>query len=114
LRAAGVQLDEEAIKLLTQSSDTNEEVEEVEEGDEGDVVEQEDEEVASSTAGKKSKSRITKTKRKRRAANSEDDVSEAEANIASEFIDLVKLLPPLPKKGDFNVKTIKQSQYFFS
>ena len=30
------------------------------------------------------------------------------------FIDLCALFPPLPKKGNFDVKTIKQSQYFFS
>jgi DNA-directed RNA polymerase, mitochondrial len=30
------------------------------------------------------------------------------------FIDLVDLLPPLPKKGTFDVKTIKNSLYFFS
>jgi DNA-directed RNA polymerase len=30
------------------------------------------------------------------------------------FIDLCTILPPLPKKGSFDVKTIKESQYFFS
>ena len=30
------------------------------------------------------------------------------------FIDLCAILPPLPKKGSFDVKTIKNSQYFFS
>jgi DNA-directed RNA polymerase len=110
LLAAGVKLDEETMQLL------NETGEEVKESDEGDVIEQENEqgeqEVASTTAKKKKKSPRTKTKRK--AANSEDDVSEAEAKIAAKFIDVVKLLPPVPKKGGFNVRTIKQSQYFFS
>lgn len=30
------------------------------------------------------------------------------------FVDLVDLIPPLPQKGSFDVKTIKQSLYFFS
>jgi DNA-directed RNA polymerase len=30
------------------------------------------------------------------------------------FVKLTDMLPPLPKKGDFNVETIKRSQYFFS
>ena len=37
-----------------------------------------------------------------------------EALLQDRFIDLVDLLPPLPKKGDFKVETIKKSQYFFS
>ena len=34
--------------------------------------------------------------------------------IDAKFIDLVDLLPPLPKKGGFDVGKIKKSQYFFS
>ena len=30
------------------------------------------------------------------------------------YIDLTSVLPPLPKKGDFDVTSIKRSQYFFS
>jgi DNA-directed RNA polymerase, mitochondrial len=30
------------------------------------------------------------------------------------FVNLVDLFPPLPEKGDFEVNTIKHSQYFFS
>lgn len=30
------------------------------------------------------------------------------------FVNLVDILPPLPKKGHFDVKTIKKSLYFFS
>jgi DNA-directed RNA polymerase len=30
------------------------------------------------------------------------------------YIDLVKVLPPLPKKGEFDVSSIKRSRYFFS
>jgi DNA-directed RNA polymerase len=37
-----------------------------------------------------------------------------EAKFQNSFIDLTKLLPPLPKKGNFEVNTIKKSLYFFS
>ena len=30
------------------------------------------------------------------------------------FVDLTKLLPPVPKKGNFEVNTVKKSLYFFS
>jgi DNA-directed RNA polymerase, mitochondrial len=34
--------------------------------------------------------------------------------LLGRFAELTDLLPPLPKKGNFNVETIKGSQYFFS
>ncbi|KAF8127344.1 DNA/RNA polymerase [Mycena galopus ATCC 62051] len=34
--------------------------------------------------------------------------------LLHKFVDLTSLLPPLPKKGSFEVKSIKDSQYFFS
>ena len=40
--------------------------------------------------------------------------SPEEAKVQNSFIDLTKLLPPLPKKGSFEVSTIKKSLYFFS
>ncbi|KAG2151835.1 hypothetical protein BD769DRAFT_1623558 [Suillus cothurnatus] len=46
-----------------------------------------------------------------------DDDCAGEDNIDSilvdKFVDLSAVLPPLPKKGDFDVETIKKSQYFF-
>lgn len=30
------------------------------------------------------------------------------------FLNLVELFPPLPQKGDFEVRTVKDSLYFFS
>ena len=30
------------------------------------------------------------------------------------FVPLIDVLPPLPRKGDFNIELIKQSPYFFS
>lgn len=46
----------------------------------------------------------------------EDDAGEdnADSYLANKFVDLSAVLPPLPKKGDFDVETIKKSQYFFS
>ncbi|KIK64988.1 hypothetical protein GYMLUDRAFT_160261 [Collybiopsis luxurians FD-317 M1] len=34
--------------------------------------------------------------------------------LLGKFVNLVDLLPPVPKKGDFKVEAIKASQYFFS
>ncbi|KAH8115023.1 DNA/RNA polymerase [Phellopilus nigrolimitatus] len=34
--------------------------------------------------------------------------------VMSRFVNLVDLLPPLPKKGEFDVKRIRDSKYFFS
>jgi DNA-directed RNA polymerase len=42
----------------------------------------------------------------------EDD--QATLELMGKFVNLTDLLPPLPKKGDFDVETIKGSQYFFS
>lgn len=33
---------------------------------------------------------------------------------APKFLELTELLPPVPKKGNFEVNTVKQSLYFFS
>lgn len=38
----------------------------------------------------------------------------AQAALESKFVNVTDLLPPLPKKGSFNVETIKKSLYFFS
>lgn len=47
----------------------------------------------------------------------EDNTTELDpvnARLLGKFVNLVDLLPPLPKKGNFDVETIKGSQYFFS
>ena len=46
----------------------------------------------------------------------EEGTGEDDANspLANKFVNLTAVLPPLPKKGDFNVETIKKTQYFFS
>lgn len=38
----------------------------------------------------------------------------ATIQLLGKFVDLADLLPPLPHKGNFNVESIKDSQYFFS
>lgn len=43
-----------------------------------------------------------------------DEADSADSQLADKFISLTALIPPLPKKGDFKVESIKKSQYFFS
>lgn len=52
-----------------------------------------------------------KPKRKTKAAKTQENV---EKRLAGKFVNLVDILPPLPQKGKFDVKAIKDSQYFFS
>lgn len=40
--------------------------------------------------------------------------AKTQAAVQSKFVRLVDLLPHLPQKGEFDVKTIKRSKYFFS
>lgn len=42
------------------------------------------------------------------------DAGKAAIELMGKFVNLTDILPPLPKKGDFKVETIKGSQYFFS
>lgn len=51
---------------------------------------------------------------KKRKTRSRKDTEEDTTAVISKFVNLTDLLPPLPQKGNFDVKTIKQSQYFFS
>ncbi|KAF8578733.1 DNA/RNA polymerase [Ramaria rubella] len=41
-------------------------------------------------------------------------VTDDDDGLRGRFVDFVDLLPPLPEKGDFEVSTIKNSEYFFS
>lgn len=43
-----------------------------------------------------------------------EEAEGGDAKLQNSFIDLTKLLPALPKKGSFEVSTIKKSLYFFS
>ncbi|KAH7882208.1 hypothetical protein F5I97DRAFT_1939648 [Phlebopus sp. FC_14] len=47
-------------------------------------------------------------------ADAEDSEVTVDSGLQNKFIGLSALIPPLPKKGDFKVETIKQSLYFFS
>ncbi|EIW76844.1 DNA/RNA polymerase [Coniophora puteana RWD-64-598 SS2] len=69
--------------------------------------------------------KTTRRRRKPRAAKADADSAEAEAGaegdavavspeMSTKFVDMTAMLPPLPKKGDFDVETIKGSLYFFS
>ena len=60
---------------------------------------------------------IDAPKARRHNFNSEFDVDIVKDDwdgMEGRFINLIDLIPPLPKKGDFEVSTIKNSQYFFS
>lgn len=35
-------------------------------------------------------------------------------SVASKFVDLADVLPPVPPKGDFDLQRIRESLYFFS
>lgn len=48
------------------------------------------------------------TRRKRRTKK------EMEVDEEPKFVELTKLLPPVPEKGNFEVNTVKKSLYFFS
>jgi DNA-directed RNA polymerase len=44
----------------------------------------------------------------------DDKLDEADRHLLGKFVELCDVFPPLPKKGSFDVETIKASQYFFS
>ncbi|TDL27019.1 DNA/RNA polymerase [Rickenella mellea] len=46
--------------------------------------------------------------RKAKLSDAKDEV------VLHQFVNLVDVLPPIPKKGDFDVQSIKKSLYFFS
>lgn len=53
---------------------------------------------------------VIPSKRRKTKANMEADATYEEPK----FVELTKLLPPVPKKGNFEVNTVKKSLYFFS
>lgn len=50
----------------------------------------------------------------RAARKKKVEADKASIELLGKFVNLTDLLPPLPKKGGFNVEMIKGSQYFFS
>lgn len=58
---------------------------------------------------------VPKRRRKSKTKDLESDEGDASAvAISGKFVDLTSVLPPVPKKGQFDVSTIKKSVYFFS
>ena len=43
-----------------------------------------------------------------------ESMDELDQQLFGKFVDLTDLIPPLPKKGSFDVADIRKSQYFFS
>ncbi|OSD03827.1 DNA/RNA polymerase [Trametes coccinea BRFM310] len=61
--------------------------------------------------GKKPKKKRAKSAPKAKDRKSKEEI---EKRLEGKFVNLVDVLPPLPEKGKFDVKAIKDSLYFFS
>ena len=65
---------------------------------------------------------LPKTRRSTKAAQADgkphstgsESIDELDQRLFGKFVDLTDLIPPLPKKGSFDVADIRKSQYFFS
>ncbi|EGN94691.1 hypothetical protein SERLA73DRAFT_114135 [Serpula lacrymans var. lacrymans S7.3] len=83
------------------------------------VVDKEQIDTGSAKAGPAKRGRKKKSIMEEETVLAEDEDEEDEEEVIDpalqdKFVDLCDVLPPVPKKGDFNVETIKRSQYFFS
>lgn len=74
--------------------------------------------VISDKRGRRAKNVVKKVSAVKDGEEDDDDdcvgEDDADSVLVDKFVDLSAVLPPLPKKGDFDVETIKKSQYFFS
>lgn len=73
--------------------------------------------VISDRRGRRAKNVVKKVSAVMDGEEGDDDCAgedDADSILVDKFVDLSAVLPPLPKKGDFDVETIKKSQYFFS
>lgn len=73
--------------------------------------------VISDRRGRRAKNVVKKVSAVVDSEEGDDDCAgedDADSVLVDKFVDLSAVLPPLPKKGDFDVETIKKSQYFFS
>lgn len=73
--------------------------------------------VISDKRGRRAKNVVKKVSAVKDGEEDDDDCAgedDADSVLVDKFVDLSAVLPPLPKKGDFDVETIKKSQYFFS
>lgn len=59
------------------------------------------------------KKKLSRIRRKSKAMTAAEK-QQAQAQLAGKFVNVTDIMPPLPKKGDFDVDRIKGSQYFFS
>ncbi|KAI0776637.1 DNA/RNA polymerase [Trametes elegans] len=104
LEPGKLKVSEEDIKVLKENAAAEEEeseaLDEDEDFDEGEEEEEEEEE------------KPKKKPKARRAKGS--PAQDIEHRLEGKFVNLVDVLPPVPKKGMFDVKAIKDSQYFFS
>lgn len=57
---------------------------------------------------------VGETYQMRAAREKKEQQKEAIVKLMGKFVNLTDLFPPLPKKGEFDVGSIKKSQYFFS
>lgn len=78
---------------------------------EAELAESEAAEIEEEEAPKK---KTRKTRRTKAATLDENGDFNEEGVYTGKFVELLDLLPPVPQKGDFDVKTIKRSLYFFS
>ena len=53
-------------------------------------------------------------RKKRGKKMTPEEESEALEQLMGKFVNVTDIVPPLPKKGDFKVESIKKSLYFFS
>ncbi|KAJ7074487.1 DNA/RNA polymerase [Mycena amicta] len=65
-------------------------------------------------SSKASEEEIAEAKKETQAAKRRQERAVAMAQLMGKFVNLTDLLPPLPPKGTFDVKNIKDSPYFFS
>ena len=54
------------------------------------------------------------TRKGRRTKKELQDAADGVVTTEPRFVEVTKLFPPIPKKGNFEVNTVKKSLYFFS
>lgn len=70
--------------------------------------------VSPGSGGKRTSRNILTESQVKAAVGEEEKKKVDPASFEGKFVDLTTLLPPLPKKGEFDVSKIKSSLYFFS
>ncbi|KAI9061872.1 DNA/RNA polymerase [Trametes sanguinea] len=106
LSAEQLDISSDELKVLTEKSVDVDEAEE-------DQLLAADEDDADLELGGEAEAEVKKVK-KRRTRTVPKNKEEIEKRLEGRFVNLVDVLPPLPEKGKFDVKAIKDSLYFFS